>query len=99
MPDSLTGRTPADREMWVQVPQRHTTQTDMKLREYKEALEEMIKDNPQILDMDVIYSTDAECNFFDTVDWEPSVGVYENHEFIERPHNRQDVGSNAVLLN
>jgi hypothetical protein len=70
----------------------------MTLKEYKAALDEIIEANPKALDMQVIYSTDTEGNYFDTVDWPPTIGVYEDHEFDEQAYGI-DLGSNAVLVN
>lgn len=54
----------------------------MKLKEYLENLQELVKTNPETLEMDVVYSKDAEGNGFDKIYDGPSIGVYHDREFI-----------------
>ena len=44
----------------------------MKLREYLEALNQLVKDNPQALDMEVVYAKDDEGNGYQYVGYTPS---------------------------
>lgn len=55
----------------------------MKLGELIQNLEDIVKDHPEYLDLDVVYSSDDEGNFYRYVYYSPSVGFYdeENKEF------------------
>jgi len=59
----------------------------MKLKEYINTLVEMIKQNPEIEDMEVIYSVDDEGNTFQKVNFTPSVmlsqGLDNNYIVVE----------------
>jgi hypothetical protein len=47
----------------------------MKLREYLKALNTLVKDNPEALDMVVVTSSDDEGNSFHLVNFEPCIGL------------------------
>lgn len=56
----------------------------MKLREFVEKLDILIEACPEILDSEVIYSSDDEGNYFGYVNYTPSIGFYdeENREYL-----------------
>jgi len=55
----------------------------MKLSEYVECLNELIKKNPKVADYDVISTIDDEGNGYNKVHYTPSIGRYESYnEFI-----------------
>jgi len=66
----------------------------MKLRLYMSHLRKLVKDNPEALDMDVIYATDTEGNSYDNIHFKPSIVSYDGIEVDED----EDTG-NTVLLN
>jgi pyruvate dehydrogenase complex dehydrogenase (E1) component len=70
----------------------------MKLREYLKALNTLVKDNPEALDMVVVTSSDDEGNSFHLVNFEPCIGLFDerNREFEQLDFSD---GANAVCLN
>ncbi len=51
----------------------------MKLKEHMVSLGKMIEKDPQILEFDVVYSTDDEGNNFEEVRFSPDLGVYDKY--------------------
>lgn len=68
----------------------------MKLKEYIESLNQMVKDDPSILEYDVVYSSDDEGNSYEFVAFTPSVG-----HFSGIPWNGFDPteNPNAICIN
>ena len=48
----------------------------MKLKEYLESINELVKNNPSLLELDVVYASDDEGNNYDFVAFTPSVGKF-----------------------
>jgi len=86
----------------------------MKLREYLDRLNEMIKENPECLEYDVITAKDDEGNGYDHVHWTPSVGMLidggygfcsdeedwnEDQEFSYEEEDRTQFKPDSVCLN
>ena len=75
----------------------------MTLKEYVENLNEFVKENPEALDYIVVYSSDDEGNSYGRVHYTPSIGQYEDYEFIhvESFEDREMDGedANAVCIN
>ena len=74
----------------------------MKLKQYLEILNEMVKDNPEILEYDVIYSSDDEGNNFDFVNYSPTVGEFKEEEFGRGYYtfnSQAEINKNAICLN
>jgi hypothetical protein len=75
----------------------------MTLKEYFEQLQEFINENPDALELEVITSKDDEGNGYNEVFYGPSLGQFDDNEFI--PHSqfeewgREDSDINAVCLN
>lgn len=74
----------------------------MTLNEYIEQLQHLIKENPLAANMEVIYSKDDEGNGYDGVYFSPTVGFFNDSEFI--PTDQMDEyeieeDSNAVCIN
>lgn len=67
----------------------------MKLSRYIEQLNELVEENPEMLEFDVVYAGDNEGNAYDKVYYEPTVGYYEDREF----HQGDDYDYNAVCIN
>jgi len=59
----------------------------MKLKEFLDNLNKLVKDHPEYLELDVITSKDAEGNGFEEVYYEPSVGVFDD-EYIQHTAKR-----------
>jgi len=58
----------------------------MKLKEYLKKLQEFVKDNPEVLEYEVIYAKDDEGNGYQSVNYPPSTIGYFNEsewEFID----------------
>lgn len=66
----------------------------MKLKEFMNNLQEMIKENPEILEFDVIYSSDDDGNGYGKLYTTPMVGLYEDGEFTT-----DDEEQNAICIN
>lgn len=64
----------------------------MKLKNFMENLNELIKDNPMVLELDVITSIDDEGNGFNHVTYEPTIGCFlEGEEFKQyEPEDESD---------
>jgi hypothetical protein len=75
----------------------------MTLREYIEQLQNFAQENPDTLDMDVIYSRDDEGNGFQKIYYSPSKGIYEDNEFISseqlEDYERDENEINSVCIN
>lgn len=67
----------------------------MKLKEYLDHLNNLVKENPKILDFDVVYSSDDEGNYYGMVHYAPSVGEYD----FEEPFNSESDSPNAICIN
>ena len=75
----------------------------MKLKAYINGLKSLIKDNPKLANATAVYSRDDEGNGFQEVFYSPSVGVFEDGEFMD-PDDYESVmdvkkESNAVCVN
>ena len=74
----------------------------MKLKDYIEYLQQMSKDDPTILELDVISSCDEEGNSYFKVSEYPIKGVYEKGQFCfdgmleEEGYTQEDI--NAITL-
>ncbi len=53
----------------------------MKLKDYLEYLNNLVKDDPEILDYDVIYAADDEGNHFSKLHYTPSLGYFDGDNF------------------
>lgn len=65
----------------------------MKFKEYLESLNEMAKDDPTILELEVISAKDDEGNGFQKVSWTPTVGMVrglEDYYFDEFHSDKED---------
>ena len=74
----------------------------MKLKEYFERLQNMIDANPEILEYDVVYSSDSEGNDFNLVGYNPSIGLYDEEDWVKfQSYDTLDDGDtpNAVCVN
>lgn len=68
----------------------------MKLRDYIEQLNLIAEENPDVLEYDVIYSSDDEGNDYQKIHYGPSIGYYEDREFRQYD---EDYEPNAVCIN
>ena len=71
----------------------------MKLKEYIKELQNIEKEHGG--NLDVVYSSDAEGNSYDKVYYTPSVGNYNDREWVSLD-NDEDFGDrkvNAVIVN
>lgn len=66
----------------------------MKLKEYLEKLNKLAEENPMLLTLDVITSTDDEGNGFNQVHYSPEPGFLEDGEF-----DNESGECNAICLN
>jgi hypothetical protein len=62
----------------------------MKLKEYIEKLQELTKEKPETLEMDVIYATDDEGNGYSDVYFGPTLGVFAESEFHSESNIKED---------
>ena len=67
----------------------------MKLSEYIANLNRMVKEEPALLEFDVVTSSDDEGNSYNRVYHSPTVGCYEHGEF----YTECDSVLNAVCVN
>lgn len=66
----------------------------MKLKDYLKQLNDLVKENPEILTMEVITSKDDEGNGFNKVHYSPSFGHFDGDNYDS---NSRKI--NAVCLN
>jgi hypothetical protein len=74
----------------------------IKLKEYLENLNKMVEQNPEILELDVVYAKDDEGNYFEYIGYMPSLGKFcrEDCEFIsERQFNEFDLDEEEKIVN
>jgi hypothetical protein len=78
----------------------------MKLKEFLNNIQKMVEEDPSLLELDVITSKDDEGNGFEEVYYSPSVGVFEDSEFVpsdsedfeeEYEYTKKDI--NAICIN
>jgi hypothetical protein len=61
----------------------------MKLRQYLENLNRLAKESPDILDLELVYAGDEEGNDFHSLNYLPTLGVFEHGEFYSK-NNLED---------
>jgi len=66
----------------------------MNLKEYVEKLNKLLEDNPEAAEFMVVSSSADECNSFNVVHYDPSLGWYEDREWCTEKHE-----NNAVCIN
>ena len=75
----------------------------MKLGEYIKTLNDLIEENPKCLDFNVITSKDAEGNGYSSIYYGPTIGIFEDEEFIPKSQvqewDRNPEEVNSVCLN
>ena len=69
----------------------------MKLKDYMEKLEALLKDHPEAAEFEVVTSKDDDGTGFNRVYYAPCVGHYEDGDFEEETSSCEV--SNAVCLN
>lgn len=68
----------------------------MKLKDYLKHLQELVEEHPEMLEYDVVYSSDDEGNDFKEVIYLPSTGTFKDGEWR---HKEADVKPNAICIN
>ena len=70
----------------------------MKLREFLANLNNLVKESPDILDLDVVTAIDDESNGFKPVVYKPSIGRFDGHDGFA---NDKEAAKepNAICLN
>ena len=74
----------------------------MKLKTYIKNLQKLIKENPDALGYDVVYSKDDEGNGFQKVQFDPSIGEFSGREFDQEEDGDewlQEHSRNAICIN
>lgn len=66
----------------------------MKLKDLLEQLNQLAKERPEALEMEVVYSSDEEGNNFDEVRWTATLGKFNYPDFDSESEN-----PNAVCIN
>lgn len=69
----------------------------MKFKEYLEEINRLAKTNPELLDKEVVHSSDLEGNNYHFVVYPPSKGHFNGATFESHDMTENDV--NSVLLN
>ena len=68
----------------------------MTLKEYIEELNKLVKQNPKILELPVIYSADDEGNHYQMVHYTPTLGTFDD---FDGEWEAETVNPNAVCIN
>ena len=72
----------------------------MKLKKYLATLNEMVKANPALLELEVIYSADDEGNYYSKVHYTPSPGKFNDNGYGgEFDPDTESKKPNAICLN
>lgn len=77
----------------------------MKLKEYLENFQKLVETNPAILDYEVVYGKDDEGNNFQKVNYEPSIGIFDEEDdmFISENQkgewDREEEENNTICIN
>ncbi len=76
----------------------------MKLSEYLENLQELVRDRPELINAEVIYSIDDEGNDYKMVHYGPTPGNYYHlrGDFVTEndiQDDESDLPTNAILIN
>jgi hypothetical protein len=76
----------------------------MKLKDYLENINKMVQNNPEILELDVIYAKDDEGNYYDFVTFIPTIGHFgwANCDFINElqfDEFNENLETNAICIN
>ncbi len=76
----------------------------MKLKEYLEKLNTLVKESPELLELDVIYAKDAEGNGFEHLYYGPTVGCFtEDLEFVSvdqyEDYELDETSTNSIVIN
>jgi len=70
----------------------------MKLSEYITHLQALVKQNPEVRNYSVVYSSDSEGNSYEEVYYHPTVGCFESGEF-EIVSRADFYRANSVCIN
>lgn len=75
----------------------------MKLKDFLENINQMIQENPDLLEFEVVYAKDDEGNEFDNITYEPSLGYFDvaDWNFIHKDNfeEMQDDGWDDLEVN
>jgi len=71
----------------------------MKLKDYLKNINELVKQNKELLELDVVYSVDDEGNNFSKVIFTPCIGTYESGSFLEFEEDSHKGDLNAICIN
>ena len=70
----------------------------MKLKDYLEELNKIVKEKPESLEWKVVYAKDDEGNGYQTVSYLPSYGSFDGEDFYDR-YVEEALGEKVVCLN
>lgn len=76
----------------------------MKLKEYLNNLNKLVKNNPELLDYTVVYSKDDEGNGFNEIYYDATIGKFDEDEFLELGYDMEEYiieekDCNAICIN
>jgi hypothetical protein len=71
----------------------------MTVKEYLNHFNKMVKDHPEIENLDICYSMDDEGNCFYPVNFTPSVGIKDSDDFDTLKKFKDWKNANAVCIN
>jgi len=73
----------------------------MLLKEYLAKIDNLVKEYPDALEYEVIYSVDDDGNEYNTVNFDPSVGVYDviKRDFYTVELNKKGDYIQAICIN
>ena len=71
----------------------------MKLKDFLKNINELVKQNKELLELEVVYSVDDEGNEFQKVVFSPSIGTYEDGEFMVFEEDSHKGDLNVICIN
>ena len=74
----------------------------MNFKDYVNVLKKLLKENPELANAEVVYSTDDEGNGFSRVHYNPSIGHFDGEEFRSKSDiedEDEEETPNAVCIN
>lgn len=71
----------------------------MKLQQFLDVLNGAVKNDPSLLELDVVYASDEEGNSYHLLGNEPNTGRFEDNDFMFSDELEIDDEPNAICIN
>ena len=75
---------------WIKYAPIYLKQIKMKFKEYLDNLNKLAEENPDTLEMTVVYAKDDEGNGYQEINYDPTLGNF-NHEYHGEFHSEENI--------